>query len=165
MTFDEALKQHLADFVKNIIEASRRAGQEASGRTYRNIKSSSKRWGNDFHGEITAPVYFHTLIHGRRPRPVPANMADIIEDWAAAKGIFFATRKAARRFAVNVAKKLEEEGSRLYRNHQYLDIFDTPQEIFEEWLSKEIDAIITRNIAYIFTQENTTYNSSDLWHL
>ena len=51
----------------DIVEASRRAGQQASGRTYSETTATVERTGDIIEGAIKAPGYFHTLITGRGP--------------------------------------------------------------------------------------------------
>lgn len=137
--FDSELLQHLEMLRDDIIEASRRAGQQASGRTYSETTATVERTGDIIEGAITAPGYFHTLIAGRGPGRVPANFTDIIEEWAAAKGLYFIDARDARRFANAVAWKIRREGSELYRNHLYVDLVDTPVKNFEAWLETALE--------------------------
>ena len=63
--FDSELLQHLEMLRDDIVEASRRAGQQASGRTYSETTATVERTGDIIEGAIKAPGYFHTLITGR----------------------------------------------------------------------------------------------------
>lgn len=142
MTIEEILKQGLTKLVYDIIEASRAAGQEASGETYRHITPEVSVMS----GEVYAPSYLYTLAIGRGPGKAPRDFAQIIMDWAQHKGIQFTDRKAFLRWANAVAWKIRREGNRLYRNHANIDIFETPIREFEEWLDKQLDVFYTSAI-------------------
>lgn len=147
---------------RDIISSSEAASQRASGRTYDAITAvvdnSSVGVTN---GGIEAPTYFYTLIRGRGAGKVPANMVQIIDDWAKYKGITFSSPQDALRFARAVAWKIRREGSWLYRNHMYVDIIDTPVANFEAWLNDEMDRLFNREIADIFNETTTRSFGAD----
>lgn len=142
--------EELEQLIEDIIRFSRNAGQEASGQTYQNIKDHVDKGTDYVKGSVTAPVYFSTLIRGRGPAHIPANLPELIAEWAQYKGITFQTPEDALRFARATAWKIRREGSELYRNHLYIDIVDTPIKMFEERLKSRIDSFmkiqITRNL-------------------
>lgn len=142
MTIEEILQQGLTKLVDDIIAASRAAGQEASGETYRRITTQVS--GNS--GAVYAPSYLYTLAIGRGPGKVPRNFAQIIMDWAQHKGIQFSDRKQFLRWANAVAWKIRREGTQLYRRHGEIDIFQTPIREFEQWLEKQLDVFYTSAI-------------------
>ena len=142
MTIEEILKQGLTKLVDDIIEASRAAGQEASGETYRHITPEVSVMS----GGVYAPSYLYTLAIGRGPGKAPRDFAQIIMDWAQHKGIQFTDRKAFLRWANAVAWKIRREGNKLYRNHGNIDIFETPIGEFEEWLDKQLEVFYTSAI-------------------
>lgn len=148
--FESLLYDLLLVLCQEIIQASRNAGQEASGRTYEQILPDVFSEGNKTIGEVTAPVYFGTLIRGRGPGPIPEDMVEIIKEWAAYKGITFESIDDMNRFARAVAYTIKREGSELYRNHLYIDIADTPIRNFEaalqERLNGEVEAMIIRSL-------------------
>lgn len=131
---------------QEIIRKSQDAGQEASGKTYQEIIVDVE--GNDLsvEGSITAPVYFHTLLRGRGPGKVPANLPEILMEWARVKGITFEDPEELVRFANNTAWKIRLEGSKLFRNHAYIDLTSEAQSDFEQMLEKELDAFMTAQI-------------------
>ncbi len=131
---------------EEIIRRSQDAGQQASGETYRNI--TVKVDGNDLsiEGSITAPVYFHTLLRGRGPGKIPANLPTILMEWARVKGITFEDPKDLVRFANATAWKIRKEGSELFRNHGYVDLTSEAQADFEQALEKELDNFMTAQI-------------------
>nr|DAN26492.1 MAG TPA: hypothetical protein [Caudoviricetes sp.] len=152
---EKMLHDGLEKMREGIISKSREAGQEASGKTYASITVETNKDGETIVGAIYAPNYFHTLLVGRGPGKVPANMGQLIMEWAAAKGITFQTPKDAVRFGNAVAWKIRREGSELYRNHLYVDIIDTPAKEFEEWLNKRIGGVMDVVIERAFTPDET----------
>lgn len=154
MTVEEMLKQGLSKLVDDIITASRSAGQEASGETYRNI--TAKVTGTK--GVVYAPSYLYTLAVGRGPGKVPKNFAEIIMEWAQYKGIQFTDRKEFLRWANAVAWKIRRDGNKLYRQHGNIDIFETPIREFEEWIDKQLDDFFTTMIDNAIVPEHRRNN-------
>jgi hypothetical protein len=128
--------------------------QEASGRTYAQITVQTGREGETVWGSIEAPNYFYTLIRGRGPGKIPANLGQIIMEWAKLKGITFSDPKDLVRFGNATAWKIKREGSELYRNHIYVDLVDTPSDNFEEYLSQHLDKMMKVLIEESFTPDN-----------
>lgn len=145
-TIDAILQQGLDRFVSEVIQRSRNAGQEASGKTYRSI--SVKVDGS--HGEVWAPNYLYTLADGRGPGKVPYNFGDILLDWAKYKGISFPSPVAARRWANAVAWKIRRQGSMLFRQRKHLDLFDTPLAELDDWIGKQVFSLYEAEIEATF---------------
>ena len=95
---EQILAEGLTQMRDEIIRASQDAGQEASGRTYAQITVQTGREGETVWGTIEAPNYFYTLIRGRGPGKIPANLGQIIMEWAKLKGITFSDPKDLVRF-------------------------------------------------------------------
>lgn len=130
----------LLDTMKdNIIKQSEQAGQRASGRTYRNMYAEVREESQTLRGDIYAPAYFYTLIRGRGPGKIPANLPQILLDWVKNKGLSFGNQKEMIKFANATAWKIRKEGSELYRNYLYVDLVGTPQRIFEESMQELIN--------------------------
>lgn len=145
-TIDAILQEGLDRFVAEVIQRSRGAGQEASGKTYRN--TSVKVDGS--HGQVWAPNYFYTLADGRGPGKVPYNFGDILLDWAKYKGISFPSPVAARRWANAVAWKIRKQGSMLFRQRKHLDLFDTPLSDLDTWLGDQLMQLYETQIEATF---------------
>lgn len=141
-----AIADGLLNMRQEIIRKSQDAGQEASGETYRRIVVEVD--GDEFtiEGSITAPVYFHTLLRGRGPGKVPVELPQILMEWAKVKGITFEDPRDLVRFANAVTWKMRREGSKLFRDHRYIDLVSDAQKHFEQMLDKELDAFITSQI-------------------
>lgn len=133
------VRDGLTTMREQIITNSRAAGQEVTGRTYRDIVVGIEEEPGKVHGYIDAPVYFHTLLQGRGPGKIPANMAELIMEWAQNKGIHFDSPSALIKFGNAVAWRIKREGSSLFRSHTYLNIADWPREAFEQWLDGQMD--------------------------
>lgn len=142
----KAITDGLLNMRQEIIRKSQDAGQEASGETYRRIVVEVD--GNEFtiEGSITAPVYFHTLLRGRGPGKVPVELPQILMEWAKVKGITFEDPRELVRFANAVTWKMRREGSKLFRDHRYIDLVSDAQEHFEQMLDEELDAFMTSQI-------------------
>lgn len=141
-----AIADGLLNMRQEIIRKSQDAGQEASGETYRRIVVEVD--GDEFtiEGSITAPVYFHTLLRGRGPGKVPVGLPQILMEWAKVKGITFEDPRDLVRFANAVTWKMRREGSKLFRDHRYIDLVSDAQKHFEQMLDKELDAFMTSQI-------------------
>ena len=150
--FEQILTEGLTQLREDIIQSSKDAGQEASGRTYENITQEVR----DNAGAVYAPSYFHVLLRGRGAGKIPANMVDLIKDWATNKGITFSDEKQFLRFCRAVAFTIKREGSELYRNHMYVDIIDTPVRKFEEQLDARITGLFDAEITKTLFPEGTT---------
>lgn len=151
---EEILATGLHQLIVDIIAASEAHGQKASGRTYEMIAQEVNRTGELVEGSVTAPSYFFTLIRGRGAGKVPAEMTEIIMEWAGYKGITFSEPQELVRFANAVAWKIRREGTQMYRRGEYLDIIETPIRQFEEWFSAMIDNVMDVMITRAFNGED-----------
>ena len=145
-TIDAILQQGLDRFVYEVIQRSRGAGQEASGKTYRSISVKV----DSSHGEVWAPNYLYTLADGRGPGKVPYNFGDILLDWAKYKGISFPSPVAARRWANAVAWKIRKQGSMLFRQRKHIDLFDTPLSDLDAWIGDQLIGLYETEIEAMF---------------
>lgn len=103
----------------------------ADGNLYNSLESEIdvnhlKIWAND---------YWDEAQKGRGPGDVPENFVQILEEWIDRRKISYNGSK--RRFAQNISRKTEFEGSYLYRNPEeqrdFLDgVLDEPFSKFEE---------------------------------
>lgn len=147
MNAEEILREELERLLAEIVETSRRAGQQASGRTYEGMTVEHV---SDSGGQLTGPGYVGALARGRRAGKVPRDFARIIREWAAYKGISFSSEKEFDRWANAVAWKIRREGTALWREMgQYgrqEDIFATPISDFLERLSERLAAFYTTRI-------------------
>ena len=129
---DRAVVDHLAVRMEQLRDDIRNAintmGLRASGATSRSLRvevtsNEVALWGRKF---------FASLEYGSRPwtgvtgiRCSFVQFRDIIRDWAAAKGLSFGEHKEHERVIAAIAMSIIRNGSRLYRNGAYQDVYDT----------------------------------------
>lgn len=153
--FGNIVQEGLLKMKDQIVRKSQEAGQEVTGKTYRNITVTVSEQDGVVHGYVDAPVYFHTLMRGRGPAKVPANMAEIIMEWARAKGLHFDTPKDLVRFANGVAWNMRLHGSKMFRDHTHIDLVSDPVAEFEQEVQRQIDENVKFAIDTSFLIEET----------
>lgn len=155
MDAEQIIWEELEQLRRDIIEASRQAGQEASGETYAAIAIEGLTASG---GQLTGPGYIGVLARGRRPGKVPYNFAAIIKEWAAYKGITFDSEKEFDRWANAVAWKIRREGTALWQDAGSMgleqDIFYTPIRNFTTRISQRLAG---------FYQTQITEQIDNLW--
>lgn len=117
---ERVLAEELEAGRKAIIENSKRAGQKASGKTYRSMRVEVMPMPDGTRGVMSARPFFAALETGSRPwttqyKTAPKFFAEIIEDWLQDKGL------TINPYAV--ATTIMRKGSRLYRQGGRRDIF------------------------------------------
>lgn len=117
-------------------------GTNTTGATSSSIRVENK----NYILEIWGRKAFQTVERGRRPGGVPKGFYYIIKKWAEDKKIM-AKGKDLNRFAYFTAKKIKEEGSRLYRNGRRKDIY-TPAILFAKKEIKNIFGKFAQQIIF-----------------
>lgn len=147
MMQEEIIREELERLQEEVIEASQKAGQEASGRTYAQIAVESVTASG---GVLSGPGYIGVLTRGRRPGKVPYDFARIIKEWAVYKGISFSSEEEFDRWANAVAWKIRREGTSLWQDAGSTgleqDIFYTPIQHFIARLSDRLAALYQTEI-------------------
>lgn len=147
MNMEQILREELEVLRGEIVETSRRAGQQASGDTYRAIAAEGV---DSSGGQLVGPAYVGVLARGRRPGKVPYDFARIIKEWAGYKGITFPSEEEFDRWAEAVAWKIRREGTGLWRDAGNAgleqDIFHTPIRNFLDRLSARVAAFYRTEI-------------------
>ena len=131
----DILKDELATLKADVIQRHEQSGQVASGRTR---ASFDEYLTSEYSGVLEGAGYSGVLEKGRKAGKVPYDFKDILQRWAQAKGLTFATQSDFNRWAYFVTKKIREEGTALYRSQQQEDIFTTPIAEFTERLSDRV---------------------------
>lgn len=132
---------HLNAIKDGITARMAQQGRNASGRTVRSLEVRAADTGGSLEGDST----FLYLEHGRGPGKIPHGFYDIIKDWVIAKGISyqqFAPRNGTpeqglTRLSGAIATSIMKNGTKLYRDHGYNDIFSELMETELDKLSKE----------------------------
>lgn len=92
------------------------------------------------------------MQHGRKPGKVPSNFREIIKEWAKRKGISIQARQgqsqesALNSFSYLVARSIMRNGTKLYRDKGYNDIFDTLIEQEAEKLAQDAQGLLSVEI-------------------
>ena len=151
---DETLKivsDGLQGLRQRIIANHEAAGQVASGRTRDSLKVEMTGEG----GILWGRQAFGVLETGRKPGKVPKGFYGIILQWVKDKGIQIEKPKS---FAYLVARKIANEGTRLYRSGQKEDIYSTEVEKTVREISERIAGIFNTEVEHInlnFSNENS----------
>lgn len=135
MTIQEILNIELSRLKTDIATRSEQAGQRATGKT---IASVSVENVSESGGQLLGNDYIGVLATGRKGGKVPYDFIDILKRWATAKGITFSDERQFNTWAYFVKKKIQKEGTVLYRSGVTKDIFDTPIADFQTRLSEKI---------------------------
>lgn len=121
----QLLKEELELLRVAIIQHHKDAGQMASGRTAKSMRVEV----DEYHGTLYGRRAFGTLETGRKAGRVPKGFRKIIQKWMKDKGIsvppipyktdrphkYTPHERGEMQFSFFVAKKIREEGTRLYR--------------------------------------------------
>lgn len=142
MTPTEALERGLHILRAEIVERSTAAGQRATGLTYERL---TVEMVNPNKGNLLGPYWVTVWQWGRKPGKVPYDFEAVLQAWAEAKGLHFDSYYM-------LAKKIREEGTALYNSGDQPDIFDTPIENFERWITEQISEYYTTEITSILNQ-------------
>lgn len=128
------LQQVIEDFANEIIE-NIRSNMSSYGLGDSNLAESLEPEIEDNHLKIWANDYWDEAQKGRGPGEVPENFVQILEEWIDRRRISYNGSK--RRFAQNISRKTQFEGSYLYRNPEerrdfLSEVLDGPLSKFEE---------------------------------
>ena len=124
----ETLTARMEQLKGDISQAINTMGLRATGATQRSLhvevtSNEVALWGRKF---------FASLEYGSRPwtgasgiRCTIADFKAIIDAWASAKGLNFGQHKDHERAISAIAMTIIRKGSRLFRSHAYVDVYDT----------------------------------------
>lgn len=130
-----------------IIENHRAAGQRASGRTERSLRTEVEEHSD---GDITITLwgrnFFQGLETGRRGGRVPHGFYYIIRQWAVDKGLHFSNDKERNTFSYFVARKIAREGTQLNRKGGRNDIYSNEFKQLVNEINEGLSAILKKEI-------------------
>lgn len=115
----EIVVRELQDLAQRIADNIARNGQTASGKTARSLEVKE---GSD-EVSLLGRKAFHTMETGRRGGGVPRNFRAILYQWSLDKGISFDTDRERRSFAFLLARKIQNEGTQLFRDGGRADVY------------------------------------------
>lgn len=137
----EELKSLGERIASNIVST----GQNASGNTVKSIKPEETETGAILYGRN----YFGVLETGRKPGKGPYRFQDVIYQWSIDKGIAFRTASERKSFAWVVSKKIQEEGTLLFRKGGRSDVYSKEIKEAVEAIRKRITSIMKQEVESI----------------
>lgn len=154
----DILTRHLENVKNKITTAMAENGRNASGRSVASLQVSVN--GNV--GVLYGSRSFLVMERGRKPGKVPFGFRDIIKQWIIDKGISVAPKPSKRSntkyspqesalnsFAGAVAYKIMKNGSKLYRDNGYNDIYTSAVNEELKALNNELLFTTAQSIAEI----------------
>lgn len=121
------------------------AGQKASGRTAASLNVMAEA---DF-VSLLGRKAIGTLETGRKAGPVPKNFYQIIKQWSKDKGLTFESESQRGTFAYFVAKKIADEGTKLFKEGGRNDIYSTEIPLTINKIAERITERFTTEITNI----------------
>lgn len=132
-TVEETLTRHLGNVKQKVEQAMAAYGRNASGRSVASLTVSVQGDTGTLYGSRS----FWVMERGRRPGKVPHGFADIIRQWIIDKGLkvtpiparrtqgvkYTPYERGLRSMAGAIAHKIMTEGTRLYRDNDFNDIY------------------------------------------
>lgn len=115
----DTVTNELQDLAQRIADNISRNGQRASGRTQRSFEVKDEGDTITLYGRKA----FGTMETGRRGGRVPRNFREILYEWSIDKGIQFDTERERASFAYLLAKKIQKEGTELFREGGRADVY------------------------------------------
>jgi len=143
-----AFAQAGPELVAACVQALRTHPQPPRGRAAytsgRTAAAIAETHGDDF-VEVTGPAHLQTLLTGRGPATGAGSgagprLSDVLAQWAQDKGIVLSGGLSYKSFGFLAARKMNAEGSELYRLHQ-------PSGLLDEVLSAERLDLLKAQIA------------------
>ncbi|MCD8093940.1 MAG: hypothetical protein LUF01_14395 [Bacteroides sp.] len=144
------LSEELDNLRQRIIEKHIQTRQRASGRTINSLHLIV----DDNHGILFGRQAFGVLETGRGPGKVPKGFYQIIQQWMIDKGIQV---KKPKSFAYLVARKIADEGTKLYLSGVHEDIYSTNVEQTIHGIMNRTFGIFIDDVTHInlHSNENT----------
>lgn len=152
------LKRHLENVKERIAKEMEANNRNASGRSVASLNVVI----NENEGILYGSKSFLVMEKGRKPGKVPYGFVDIIKQWIIDKGIsvnpiptkrpntkYTPYERGLNSMAGAIAYKIMKEGTSLYRNKGYNDIYTTAINEELEELHKEIVLVSVNSIAKI----------------
>lgn len=157
-TIAEVLQAHLENVKTKVAQAMADNHRNASGRSVASLNVVV----NGNRGILYGSKSFLAMERGRKGGKVPYGFVGIIKQWIIDKGISVTPIPAKRKnvkytpyerglnsFAGAVAYKIMKDGTRLYRDNEFNDIFTSAVNEELELMSKELLLYTAESIAHI----------------
>lgn len=139
-TIKDIVQRHLEAIKTGIAQQMSQQGRNASGKSVASLEIKA----DDSGGYLEGSSSFFAMEHGRGPGSVPKDFVSIIKDWIVAKGISYQNmmpkngtpEQGLKRLSGAIAYSIMKNGTKLYRNKGYNDIYDS---VLNEELEKLAD--------------------------
>lgn len=128
----QIIEKHLTDLKNRIIENHLAAGQKASGKTAESLNIQNP---DENSIGLFGRSYFAVLETGRKPGKVPKGFYSIILKWIEDKRINVEKPKTMAYFT---ARKIANDGTKLFRDGGRNDIFSAPVEQTKRTIESDI---------------------------
>ena len=144
-TIKDIVQQHLDNVKAGIAQRMAQQGRNASGRSVASLNVVATDDGGSLEGSSS----FLAMENGRGPGKVPYDFVSIIRDWIVAKGISYqdmipkngTPEQGLKRLSGAIAYSIIKNGTKLYRDNGYNDIFTSVLEEEMEKMSNEIAGV------------------------
>lgn len=159
---NKLLTLHLGNIKVGISQRMTSLGRTASGGSVASLEIEV----NNGEGILAGGKQWETMQRGRGPGKVPSNFREVIKNWVRAKGISVQPRgkqtqeQAIESFSYLVTRNIMQNGTKLYRDKGYNDIYDTMLEEEIEKLSAETSSVFeleVNNINDNYINDNKDY--------
>lgn len=156
---DRLLTLHLGNIKVGIAQRMAALGRMSSGHSVASLQIDVK----DSKGNLSGDKQWETMQRGRRPGKVPSNFREIIKNWVRQKGISVqpkegqSPKQAIESFSYLVTRNIMQNGTKLYRDKGYNDIYDTLLEEEIKKLTNETASVLELDIDKLndrFTDDN-----------
>lgn len=137
--------EELQDLARRIAENIANNGQTASGMTARSLEVVDENDSIALYGRKA----FGAMETGRKGGRVPRNFSAILYQWSLDKGIAFADERERRSFAYLLAKKIQKEGTELFREGGRSDVYSNEITQTIENITKRISKSLQTEIQTI----------------
>jgi hypothetical protein len=137
--------EELQDLARRIAENIANNGQTASGRTARSLEVVDENDSLVLYGRKA----FGTMETGRKGGRVPRNFSAILYQWSLDKGIAFSDERERRSFAYLLAKKIQKEGTELFREGGRSDVYSNDIQQTVENITQRISKSLQTEIQTI----------------
>ncbi len=125
----DIVQQHLEAVKASIAQRMTQQGRTASGKSVASLEVTADESG----GSLSGASSFLSMEHGRGPGSVPKDFTSIIKDWIIAKGISYqdlipkngTPEQGLTRLSGAIAYSIMKNGTKLYRDKGYNDIYDS----------------------------------------
>lgn len=155
----DLMRKHLTAIKSGMVEAMAQKGRNASMRSVESLEIIA----DDMHGEIRGLKSWLAMERGHRGGKVPASFYAIILQWAINKGIrvdpmpyktdrphkYTPERRALMSFAWVVSQRIAREGTVLYREQGFDDIYSSIMERELDEMQKELVVLCETSVQSI----------------